>query len=271
VPLSPLYSTATTYPQLDYYQSAGLKSTAQTIVFFMAPDTSTGAVANTYALWRKVNTATPILLARGLDTSSVFQYFVPSTYFTAADSNHLDSLVPSGWEGIPWAFSYGAGTALTHADTMLAAITQVSVQLKAVYQDEFGHNHYRSVSEMVPLLNTGLSHLAQCGAAPAAPTNFQATNATPNGDSVHLSWTRSSDEGGGANDVQAYIVYRRVEPNTAWNAVITVPVGASDVSATDVGLAGHPTKYDYALAAENCTPSLSSITSTTVTDVAPLP
>jgi prepilin-type N-terminal cleavage/methylation domain-containing protein len=270
LPLSSLYTPAVTYPTLDYYQSAGLKSPAQTIVFYMAPDTSSGALAHTYALWRTVNTGTPMLLARGLDTSSVFHYFVPATYFSSGDSTHLDSLVPTGYKGFPWAFSYGAAHALTSADTMLAAITQVSVQLKAVYADEYGFKHYRSVNEMVPLLNTGLSHIAQCGAAPAPPTGFTAT-ARSTGDSVHLSWTRSADEGGGANDIQSYVVYRRTEPSTAWNAIMTVAVGSSDTTAQDHGLAGLGTRYDYALASEDCTPALSSITSTTVTGVVPLP
>jgi hypothetical protein len=34
---------------------------------------------------------------------------------------------------------------------------------------------------------------------------------------------------------------------------------------------GSGQKYDYALAAEDCNPTLSSITSTTITGVAPLP
>jgi len=270
MPLTPLLTGSTNYPKLDYYQSSGLKSVAQTIIYYFATDTSSGAIPTTYALWRKVNTGTPTLLARGLDTSSKFQYLLPATYLSAADSLEVDSIVPVGWRSFPWYFSYAAGNTLTSADTLLSAISQISVQLKAVYQDEFGHRHYRSVSEAVPLLNSGLSHIAGCGAAPGAPATFAAT-ARPAGDSVHLHWSRSPDEGGGQNDVQDYVVYRRAEPSTTWSAVITVPTGASDTSAVDTGLPGSGQKYDYALAAEDCTPSMSSITSTTVTGVTPLP
>ncbi len=270
LPLSPLYTASTPYPKLDYYQSAGLKATAQTIVIYLANDTSTGAVANTYALWRKVNTGAVTMLARGLDTSSTFQYFVPATYFTSADSNHLDSAAGAGFKGFPWIFAYGAGATLTTADTMLAAISQVSVQLKAVSQDRLGFRHYRSVSEIVPILNSGLAHISECGGGPAAPTGVTAV-ARPTGDSVHLHWVRSTDEGGGANDVQDYVIFRRAEPSTTWNAVLSVAVGASDSSAIDRGLVGGGQKYDYAVAAEDCTPSFSSITTTTITGVKPLP
>jgi prepilin-type N-terminal cleavage/methylation domain-containing protein len=270
LPLSPLYSGSTTYPTLDYYASAGLKASAQTIVFYFARDTSVGALANTYALWRKVNTAAATMLARGLDTSSTFQYFVPTPYFSAADTNHLDSLVPSGWNGFPWTFSYAAGNTKTTADTMLAAISQVSVQLKAVSQDRIGKKHFRSVSEMVPLLNAGMAHISQCNGGPVAPTSVSAT-AKPTGDSVHIHWARSTDETGGAKDIQEYVIFRRTQPSTIWNAVLSVPVGASDTSAVDRGLLGSGTKYDYAVAAEDCSPSFSSITTTTITSVKPLP
>jgi prepilin-type N-terminal cleavage/methylation domain-containing protein len=270
LPLSPLYTGSVAYPKLDYYQSAGLKATAQTIVIYLAKDTSTGVVANTYALWRKVNTGAATMLARGLDTSSTFQYFLPATYFTSADLNHLDSAVGTGFKGFPWIFAYGAGNTLTTADTMLAAISQVSVQLKAVYQDRLGFKHYRSVSEIVPILNSGLAHISQCGGGPAAPTSVSAT-ARATGDSVHLHWVRSTDEGGGANDVQDYVVFRRAEPSTTWIADLTVAVGASDTSDVDRGLLGNGQKYDYAVAAQDCTPSFSSITTTTITGVKPHP
>ncbi len=57
--------SATQYPDSTYYQTAGLASPAQTIAYYLRPDSTLVTVPQTYVLWRQVNSASPVMLARG--------------------------------------------------------------------------------------------------------------------------------------------------------------------------------------------------------------
>jgi prepilin-type N-terminal cleavage/methylation domain-containing protein len=259
---------AVNYPDSTYWQSAGNVSNAETISFYLAADTSSGAATNTLALWRRVNTGPVTLLARGLDTSSKFQYFVPATYLVPADSTHYDSVLTTQ---VPVYWGYGTGGLLTHSDSVLSNIDQVSVQLKAVYVDRYGGRHYRSVSEMIPITNSGLSGISGCGSAPTGPASFAATAGTNN--TVKVTWTPPTG-GESAHLVQNYVVYQRgpyttVQP-TLWSAILNIAANGSATYTQKLpGLHGSGSKYDFAIATQNCTPSLSTLS--TVTAVLPTP
>ena len=55
---------------------------------------------------------------------------------------------------------------------MLAKISEIRVQLQAVYEDPVEGDVYRSVNENVPLLNAGLLHVSACGSPPQAPASI---------------------------------------------------------------------------------------------------
>jgi prepilin-type N-terminal cleavage/methylation domain-containing protein len=256
--------TSTTYPESTYWASTGVVSNAETISFYIASDTSHGATPSTYALWRRVNTGPATLLARNLDSSSKFLYYANKGYFVSADSAQLDSLIPTAQ--LPLVFTYTGNAILTHADSEMANITQISVQLKSVYLDEFGKRHYRSVSEMIPVTNWGLSHLAACGTGPNGPASFSATAGTA--DTAVITWTPPSG-GEAANLVQNYIVYRRgpytSSPPTFWSAILNIGAsGLATYTQKDPSLSGGGNKYDYAIASQNCTPSQSTLSTATV-------
>ena len=88
--------------------------------------------------------------------------------------------------------------------------------------------------------------------APTTPTNFRATNITP--DSVTLAWNASTDNVG----VTGYVVTR------GGNPLVTTP----DVSLTDVGLAPM-TAYTYTVRATDAAGNLSGAASVTVTTLDP--
>ncbi|MGH7690388.1 MAG: PilW family protein, partial [Gemmatimonadaceae bacterium] len=72
-----LPGSAKTYPDSTYYTAAGLLSPAETISYYLAKD-STTSLSNEYILWRRVNAATPRIVARGIQfnpTDTVFQYY----------------------------------------------------------------------------------------------------------------------------------------------------------------------------------------------------
>jgi len=72
-------------------------------------------------------------------------------------------------------------------------------------------------------------------AAPAAVSNFQAFD-TPgdDGGSITLTWTRSSDDGGGANSLTAYQILRRQGEAGTFEQIAELPPGTETYVDTDV-------------------------------------
>jgi type II secretory pathway pseudopilin PulG len=246
---------AVQYPDSSYYQTPGLVSPAQTISFYLRPDSSVVTVPATYLIWRRVNSATPVLLARGLvlpPGGAAFRYFIPG-----ATPNSLQELIVGAGQ-LPLYFTEPQGPT-NGPDTMIAKISEVRVQLSAMYQDQFGHQTFRSVNEAIPLLNAGLAHFAACG-PPPSPVGSLTASRYGSGDSVDIQWTPSADETGGYKDVASYIIYRRTQPSTVWKAIYRIQAdGVPTYDLHDLGLVGGGTRYDYAAAAQDCTPSLSTL------------
>lgn len=242
--------SAVQYPDSQYWQSPGVVSNAETITYYVTLD-STTARTDDYMLLRRVNSAPPTLLARGLvfpGGAPAFRYFIPGPT--------VNSRVEVTSPTLPLAFKVGS----VGADTMLAKISEVRVQLQAVYRDPLGVDSYRSVNQYVPLLNAGLAHVSACPSPPAAPVSITAT-AAPSGDSVGVTWPASTDETGGKLDVNSYSVYRRKGSSGPWDEPIyTSPAdGVATYTWEDKSVPLGST-YQYAVVARDCTPGLSSLT-----------
>jgi hypothetical protein len=240
--------SATFYPDSLYLQATGVLSNAETISYWLTLD-STTARPDDYLLLRRVNNAAPTVVSRGLifpGGMPAFRYFMPGV----AINSRVEMTVPT----IPLYFKEGS----VGPDTMLAKISEVRLQLIAVYTDPRGNDVYRSVNENIPLLNAGLLHVPECGAPPAAPLSITPT-AWPTGDSVGVAWPASTDEAA-RGTVRSYSVYRRVGLAAPWGSpVYTVSVaGTPTYSWTDyvvpLGQA-----YQYGVVAVDCTPSLSAM------------
>jgi hypothetical protein len=122
----------------------------------------------------------------------------------------------------------------------------------------------QGVSFAVGLPNVGLTRLQQCGDAPAYSGSLTATwNATDLG--VALSFPASVDEASGEQDVVRYVVWRKISSATDWgDPFLSIPTGSATYTYLDQAV-DSATGYDYAVAAQDCTPRLSSqLTSGTV-------
>src|SRR5579862_2619097 len=201
------------YPDSTYLQATGVLSNAETISYWVTPD-STTARPDDYLLLRRVNSAPATVVARGLvfpTGAPAFRYYMPGT----TTNSRVEVTAPT----LPLYFKEGN----LGADTMLAKLSEVRVQIQAVYKDPLGQDVYRSVNEYIPLLNAGLLHVAECGLPPQAPTTITPT-AWPAGDSIEVAWPASNDELAGQHDVKSYSVYRRVGSSGSWGTPIyTVP------------------------------------------------
>jgi prepilin-type N-terminal cleavage/methylation domain-containing protein len=251
---------AITYPDSTYFQSSGLLSNAETVSYYFTPD-STTSVAGEYLLLKRINNATPTVLARAIvfpGGTPGFRYFIPG----AAINSRVELTSPT----LPLYYKVGS----VGPDTMLAKISEIRVQLKAMYVDPVEGNVFRSANESVPLLNAGLAHTQGCLSPPLAPATLTQT-ASPSGDSVSVSWPASGDEIGGKHDVKSYSVYRQASGSGVWNTPIyTIAAAGTPTYAFQDKAVPLGPSYTYAVVARDCTPSLSGLTQGAGT-VTPLP
>ncbi|MEO8563680.1 MAG: prepilin-type N-terminal cleavage/methylation domain-containing protein, partial [bacterium] len=83
----PNSNPAKLYPDTTYYAATGIISSAETISYYLRPD-SAGAVPNRFLLMRRVNALPPTLIARGIvkDTRDTVPFL---TYFLQDSLNRL--------------------------------------------------------------------------------------------------------------------------------------------------------------------------------------
>jgi hypothetical protein len=125
----------------------------------------------------------------------------------------------------------------------------------------------RTITLIIRLPNAGLVNRANCGDEPQAtgivfPMPPVVVNPLTGDLAIQLSWTPSNDEGSGEKDVVRYVVWRRAPTDPAFTDLdpyVSIPAGApsyvyldEDVQSGDI--------FNYAVAAQDCTPSLSSLT-----------
>lgn len=240
------------YPDSLYVQASGVISNAETISYWVTLDSTTPR-PDDYLLLRRVNNGSATVVARGLvfpTGGPAFRYFIPG----AAVNSRVEITAPT----LPLYFKEGS----VGPDTMLAKLSEVRVQLEAVYADPLVGDVYRSVNENIPLLNAGLLHASACGTPPQAPTVLTPT-AWPSGDSIDVTWPASGDELGGQRDVKSYSVYREVAGASSWGTPIyTVPSAGTPTYDFEDKTVPLGSAYQYGVVARDCTPALSTLTQT---------
>ncbi len=259
-----LPNSSFTYPDSTYYQAAGILGGAETISYYLVKD-STTAISTEYILWRRVNNATPHVIARGVQYApgdTVFQYFRVTP---------ADTLAPVPMSSLPlyhWAAAHES-PADTGAYALIDSIRAVRVTINAVYHDPKSGDVLRPLTTMIRLLNTGLNPRTSCGQVPGGVVvSFTTSTAGASAPFVQLSWGRSDDDGQGENDVYRYIIYRRPSTATSFSneAYAAVPAGLSSYTFTDNAVS-HGDAWIYGVAAQDCTPSTSTPGTTSIVNV----
>jgi hypothetical protein len=116
----------------------------------------------------------------------------------------------------------------------------------------------RDVRRLIWMPNLGRNVVHTCGSAPVFASSVSVEQ-TPGVPEVVVSWNRSLDDGGGENDVVRYAIFRRQDPSSDWGEpYFSIPAGRSSYSYTDEVVADSTT-YWYAVAAQDCTPSMSGL------------
>jgi len=262
-------SPAVLYPDTTYTAATGVQSGAETISYYLRPDSTTSR-ANDYLLFRRLNAQPAALIARGIvrDPRDTIPFF---TYFKSDTLNRLRSIAKSQLP-LYHGMVHGA-VSDTGKFALTDSIKAVRVHFVTAARDpRTGTDALRTVETLVRLMNSGLLDRTSCGQPPLAtpvPTVVSSiAGASPK--SVKITWGASTDDGGGEKDIERYAIFRRPSTATSFGDPITsIPSSlAASYTFTDVGVTATQT-YVYGIAAQDCTPNLSTVTASLSVTVLP--
>lgn len=246
------------YPDTSYAQAGGAPSSAETISFWVEPDTSAGG-GGLYALYRRVNNTPPALVARGITVppaEPVFRYFKADTLGRLQEISQ--ALLP---------IYHTAKIHGSSEDTLRSALTDsirtVRVRLTGRHTDRDGSVVTRTVESGIRIMNSGLLHFSTCGDTPRFEGPASATLVDPPpSPRITVTWPASTDEATGEGDVERYVIYRRDPAAMEWGEpYASVPAGNSSYEFSDAGLKPGE-RWVYAVAAQDCSSQLSPLRST---------
>lgn len=265
----PNSSPARNYPDSTYYAATGVESGAETISYYLRPD-STSPLTNRYLLFRRVNALTPTLIARSIvkDARDTTPFF---TYYKSDTLNRLTK-ISTGLLPMYHTILHGAVD-----DTGKSAVTDsiraVRVHFLTASRDfRTGKDALRTVETLVRIMNSGLLKITACGQPPVATATPTVTSSVLNAavKSVTITWAASLDDAAGERDIERYAIFRRLSSATVFGDPITsIPANKlATYSFVDTGVIANNT-YVYGIAAQDCTPNLSSVTASTSVTVLP--
>lgn len=264
-------TTSVQYPD-SVYRSGGALSPAETVTFYLTPDTST-ARTDDYLLMRQVNNSPPDVVARNLLA------FPGHDFFEWLRTDSAGNLVQ-----VP-----GASLPLRHANPVHGSLSDTSMgaagaklpnidSIRALRVNFYATNGQTGTREIrrwlvttIRIPNAGLTKQQSCGNAPIFGS---AVGVALTGDSVApvvtVSWQHAVDEGGGENDVERYLIYRRGVLGSFSDALAVVPAGQTSYTYPDASVQNDST-YVYGVTALDCTPLESSMSTSSAVTIPPHP
>jgi len=253
-------SPAFQYPDSTYVDVNGNNSAAETIIWFFAVDTTTGD----YTLDRQVNDGAPEIVVRNIvptPGANFFKYYY--RHAPTSGSATLDS-VPSAWVPLRHLVPLHGDVADTGAAARIDSLRAIEVAFTVTNGMTGTDQRTRSISFTISMPNVGLANPYICGHAPVLGTTLSAswlidTTLTPPDTAMQLTWSPATDEVGGEHDVVRYVLWRRLAGATSWGEPVgSVSAGNPSPAWTDETARPGSPGFQYALAAQDCTPSLSS-------------
>jgi len=254
-----LPGTSFAYPSTSY-NTKGINSGAETFIFQFAPDTST-ARSDDYFLLRQVNRGAPAVVARNIlrtPGQPFFEYLYPQTAANGTISIQKYSNV---------ILTHAAATHGSQPDLNAAidSVRGVRVNLTATDGTVGARERTRAVSRTILLPNAGVAPLESCGETPQLGTALSATpSAAGLPPEVALRWNASTDETAGEKDVLRYVIWKRKAGDPWGPPELSIPAGVATYSYVDTQVSSGQS-YDYALAAQDCTPLISTQSTVSVT------
>jgi prepilin-type N-terminal cleavage/methylation domain-containing protein len=263
----PNSSPSYTYPTTTFLLGNGSDSPAETYILYLQLDTDTPRTDD-YALWQRVNNGTPELLSRSLlpaTGSKPFFEFLLHRVLTTGDTLLVatGSLLPLIRRPLSAAASASDTANFVRPDSVRAIRMNYRVTNGRTGTEE----RTREVSTIIEVPNNGIPMPTVCGRVPLAPGSFSATEIGSGLGVVQLDWTRSSDQDAGEVDVRQYVIWRRPAAAVVWDApLLFVRAERDTVNYSTQIIDNTPgTSYTFGIAAQDCTPSFSTTSTTSIT------
>jgi type II secretory pathway pseudopilin PulG len=258
----PNSSPAYTYPDTTYRLGNGAPSPAETHILYFALDGSTPR-GDDYVLWQQINNGTPEIVARNIlphpSGKPFFEYLLRRTLPTG-DTLMIASgaLVPLIRQSLAGATSATDSANRVRPDSVRA----VRINLRVTNGQAGTAERFRDVSTTIETPNNGVAMPNICGRAPYNPGSLTVTDTIPGSGRVWLDWTASVDQGAGEQDVRQYILWRRPQAATTWSDPLVVLRAESGQATYSAEISGNipGTSYTFGVAAQDCTPAMSSMT-----------
>jgi len=246
--------TSFRYPDSTYRYRGGQPSFAELLIFFFAPDTTT-AEPDDYVLYRQVNAQPPEVVARGIYRSGDRPFF---EYLALTEvTGTAGAIEPIPAASLP--LKHSASAHLAPDDTLPAALIDqvrgVRVNMAAAARGSHGR---RAITTVIRFPNAGLQVEQTCGSAPIFGRPVFAEGRIVGGKpEIRLSWDPAVDEAGGESDVIRYVIWRRAagDPEST-EPYHSIPSGGQQYEFRD-RYVQPGTTYEYRVAAQDCTPTLS--------------
>lgn len=255
------------YPAVSYMEGA-VSSPAETIIFYFSRDT-TSARTDDFTLFRQVNDLPAEPVARGLLRIGSEPFFTYQELITGDTIVPRTQWIPRG--SLP--LRHNVNQHLSPADTGSLAridrIRSVQVAFASVASVPGMPEQQRPLRRMIRMPNAGQRSLRTCGENPLFTSAVSAAQEAGEA-RVLVSWQPAFDETSGEADVVRYAIYRREPPSTDWGEpFFSIPAGLGSYQYFDDAVVAD-VSYQYAVAAQDCTPSMSPLrASATVNVVTP--
>ncbi len=254
-------TTLQTYPDTTYWVS-GTNSPAESIIFFFEEDETTPR-EDDYVLYRQINNADPEIVARNLLRSGDSPFFEYHRLVTPEGQPTTVGRVPRSALPLFHEEPIHNSPADTGRLAIIDSVRVVQVNLASTNGLTGDRERIVSASRQIRLPNAGLTALQTCGDEPLlnSPLHARPVEVESNGSwAVELEWNRATDEAGGERDVLRYVIWRRTPLDLDWgDAYLSIAAGQTSYSFEDTRVESGQS-YRYALAAQDCTPSLSALT-----------
>jgi len=251
--------TTVGYPDTSY-TTGGINSSAETMIFFVAPD-STTARGDDYILFEQVNGGPPDMVSRNIIGSPTTVYFDYYRLASVAGTLSIDSL-PAARLPLVHTVPIHLAPADTGAAAVIDSIRGIRVTFTVTNGLSGAAERRYTLVRFMELPNIGIASRRTCGDAPILGTALTAssitqTDGTP---AVRLAWNAATDEYAGEKDVVQYVIWRKRITDLTWGTpYLSLPAGSPTYLYDDAAVTSGAT-YQYQLAAADCTPSSSPTT-----------
>lgn len=268
----PTSAPAFVYPSMNYSAGAGINSPAETIVLYFDVNNETTR-SDDFLLLRQVNGNPPEVLIRNVlrDSTNLpfFRYFKLRHTGVAGQLPQL-VLVPAAETPMAHTIALHGNGADLSPNSRIDSLRAVIVSYKVTNGETGAKERTERISMNIPLPNMGLKNLKICGSEPILGQPLNAVYDPIGGtDKVNLTWNPAFDENSGERDVIRYVLWRRKllpgPPEVYGDPLTSVAAGFPNYLFVDAQNLEAAATYEYQLAAQDCSPKLSTpVTSTAI-------